>query len=178
MLVHFWMGHTLTPAEIGERSFLLSWAKVGIFLSKHHEYMWAVAVQQPWLSFFSLGQVIKAWDIGVATMKVGELCQLVCKPEYAYGSAGSPPKIPPNATLIFEVPVYAQFVLVSECIKYCVSWLLAWKIKMLNCVHSKGGAVWFSRRGHNRWWRWRDNSPYYHQRGGLFQTQRRSSCRR
>lgn len=56
-------------------------------------------------SSLSLGQVIKAWDVGVATMKVGELCQLSCKPEYAYGSAGSPPKIPPNATLIFEVSV-------------------------------------------------------------------------
>ena len=50
-----------------------------------------------------LGQVIKAWDIGVASMKLGELCQFICKPEYAYGSAGSPPKIPPNATLVFQV---------------------------------------------------------------------------
>lgn len=36
-------------------------------------------------------------------MKKGELARLTCKPEYAYGEAGSPPKIPPNATLIFEV---------------------------------------------------------------------------
>ncbi|KAM9377243.1 peptidyl-prolyl cis-trans isomerase FKBP4 [Pholidichthys leucotaenia] len=54
----------------------------------------------------SKGQVIKAWDIGVATMKVGELCQLICKPEYAYGSAGSPPKIPPSATIVFEVELF------------------------------------------------------------------------
>ncbi|KAK3570455.1 hypothetical protein QTP86_019447 [Hemibagrus guttatus] len=52
------------------------------------------------------GQVIKAWDIGVATMRTGEICQLICKPEYAYGSAGSPPKIPPNATLLFQVELF------------------------------------------------------------------------
>lgn len=52
------------------------------------------------------GQVIKAWDIGVATMKIGEVCQLICKPEYAYGSAGSPPKIPPSATLVFEIELF------------------------------------------------------------------------
>ncbi|KAG8534925.1 hypothetical protein GDO81_029915, partial [Engystomops pustulosus] len=49
------------------------------------------------------GQVIKAWDIAVASMKVGEICRVTCKPEYAYGASGSPPKIPPNAVLIFEV---------------------------------------------------------------------------
>ncbi|KAL2090962.1 hypothetical protein ACEWY4_013225 [Coilia grayii] len=49
------------------------------------------------------GQVIKAWDIGVMSMKKGEICTLLCKPEYAYGSTGNPPKIPPNSSLIFEV---------------------------------------------------------------------------
>jgi FK506-binding protein 4/5 len=54
---------------------------------------------------FKLGtsQVIKAWDLGVATMKKGEKALLICKPEFAYGEAGSPPKIPANATLEFEV---------------------------------------------------------------------------
>ncbi|XP_018106372.1 uncharacterized protein LOC431968 isoform X1 [Xenopus laevis] len=52
------------------------------------------------------GEVIKAWDIAVATMKVGEICQIICKPEYAYGTSGSPPKIPPNAMLIFEVELF------------------------------------------------------------------------
>ncbi|CAH1395756.1 unnamed protein product [Nezara viridula] len=49
------------------------------------------------------GNVIKAWDIGVATMRKGEIAILTCREDYAYGSAGSPPKIPPGATLIFEV---------------------------------------------------------------------------
>lgn len=54
---------------------------------------------------FNLGQgaVIKGWDQGVITMKKGELARLTCKPDYAYGANGSPPKIPPNATLQFEV---------------------------------------------------------------------------
>jgi peptidylprolyl isomerase len=58
---------------------------------------------------FEIGQgaVIKAWDIALRTMKVGEVAKITCKPEYAYGSAGSPPEIPPNATLIFEVELVA-----------------------------------------------------------------------
>ena len=36
-------------------------------------------------------------------MKRGEIAKFECQAKYAYGSAGSPPKIPPNATLIFEV---------------------------------------------------------------------------
>ncbi|XP_037698833.1 peptidyl-prolyl cis-trans isomerase FKBP5 isoform X2 [Choloepus didactylus] len=58
---------------------------------------------EPFVFSLGKGQVIKAWDIGVATMQKGEICHLLCKPEYAYGSAGSVPKIPSNATLFFEI---------------------------------------------------------------------------
>ena len=51
----------------------------------------------------NIGNVIKAWDLGVATMKRNEIAVLYCKANYAYGESGSPPKIPPNATLVFEV---------------------------------------------------------------------------
>uniref|UniRef100_M4BH31 peptidylprolyl isomerase n=1 Tax=Hyaloperonospora arabidopsidis (strain Emoy2) TaxID=559515 RepID=M4BH31_HYAAE len=49
------------------------------------------------------GNVIKAWDLAFASMKVGEKAVLTCKPDYAYGESGSPPKIPANATLKFDV---------------------------------------------------------------------------
>ncbi|XP_011692862.1 PREDICTED: FK506-binding protein 59 isoform X2 [Wasmannia auropunctata] len=49
------------------------------------------------------GNVIKGWDIGVATMKKGEIATLTCAPEYAYGNNGSPPLIPADATLKFEI---------------------------------------------------------------------------
>lgn len=52
------------------------------------------------------GQVIKAWDLGVATMKRGELALLTASAEYAYGETGSPPKIPGGATLCFEVELF------------------------------------------------------------------------
>jgi len=49
------------------------------------------------------GRVIKGWDQGFATMKVGEKAYLTCGPSFAYGASGSPTKIPPGATLRFEV---------------------------------------------------------------------------
>ncbi|XP_074035294.1 FK506-binding protein 59kD isoform X2 [Leptinotarsa decemlineata] len=51
------------------------------------------------------GNVIKAWDIGIATMKRGERAILTCSPAYAYGIMGSPPTIPPNTTLRFDIEV-------------------------------------------------------------------------
>ena len=52
---------------------------------------------------FPLQNVIKAWQEGVAMMRQGGKATLVCPAEIAYGDNGSPPVIPPGATLVFEV---------------------------------------------------------------------------
>ncbi|CAB0007462.1 unnamed protein product [Nesidiocoris tenuis] len=49
------------------------------------------------------GEVIKGWDVGVVGMKVGGKRTIVCPPNMAYGKKGSPPTIPANSTLVFEV---------------------------------------------------------------------------
>ncbi|AKJ03512.1 FKBP-type peptidyl-prolyl cis-trans isomerase FkpA [Archangium gephyra] len=52
---------------------------------------------------FPLNGVIPCWTEGVQKMKVGGKSQLVCPAKVAYGDQGSPPSIPPNATLVFEI---------------------------------------------------------------------------
>jgi len=76
---------------------------VGTLESDGSEFDSSRSREKPLTFTLGEGQVIKGWDVGVASMKKGELAKFTLAPDYAYGADGSPPKIPGGATLIFEI---------------------------------------------------------------------------
>lgn len=62
---------------------------------------------EPFTFTLGAGEVIPGWDKGVAGMKVGGRRELIIPPGLAYGAAGAPPAIAPNATLVFVIDLLA-----------------------------------------------------------------------
>jgi peptidylprolyl isomerase len=76
---------------------------VGVGYESKEEFDSSWSRNEPFSFSLGAGQVIPGWEQGVEGMKVGGRRELVIPPELAYGSAGSPPAIGPNETLIFVV---------------------------------------------------------------------------
>ncbi|XP_038202375.1 inactive peptidyl-prolyl cis-trans isomerase FKBP6 isoform X4 [Arvicola amphibius] len=67
-----------------------------------------------------LGEDITLWgmELGLLSMRRGELARFLFKPTYAYGTLGCPPLIPPNATVLFEIELI-DFLDSAESDKFC-----------------------------------------------------------
>lgn len=59
--------------------------------------------KQPFQFTIGGGQVIQGWEQGVLGMKAGGRRRLIIPSDLAYGPSGQPPKIPPNAALVFDI---------------------------------------------------------------------------
>jgi len=98
----------LTPAPADARGPPPSGSKVkahytGTLASDGSKFDSSVDRGEPFEFTIGQGQVIKGWDKGFASMKVGEKAKFTIRSDYGYGDSGSSPKIPAKADLNFEV---------------------------------------------------------------------------
>lgn len=80
---------------------------VGVGYDSEEEFDSSWSRNEPFTFGLGAGMVIPGWDQGVEGMEVGGRRELIIPPNLAYGSAGSPPVIGPNETLIFVIDLLA-----------------------------------------------------------------------
>lgn len=80
---------------------------VGVLYKGGKEFDSSWKRNQTFSTALTTGDVISGWVKGVAGMKVGGRRELIIPPSLGYGKTGSPPTIPPNATLVFVVDLLA-----------------------------------------------------------------------
>lgn len=76
---------------------------VGVLFANGKEFDSSWKTGKPFTFTLGSGGVIAGWDQGVEGMKVGGRRRLIIPADLAYGAAGSPPAIPANAALVFDV---------------------------------------------------------------------------
>ncbi len=76
---------------------------VGVLRDNGKEFDSSWKRGEPFSFALGAGSVIQGWDQGVVGMKVGGRRRLIIPADLAYGEAGSPPTIPANAALVFDV---------------------------------------------------------------------------
>jgi peptidylprolyl isomerase len=67
----------------------------------------STTAEAPFEFTLGAGRVIPGWDLGIPGMRVGGVRRIVIPHQLAYRASGSPPRIPPFATLLFEVELLA-----------------------------------------------------------------------
>jgi peptidylprolyl isomerase len=76
---------------------------VGVLFDGGKEFDSSWKRKQPFDVTLGAGQVIQGWDQGIVGMREGGRRRLIIPSDLAYGAAGSPPTIPANAALVFDV---------------------------------------------------------------------------
>ncbi|MEO1449172.1 MAG: FKBP-type peptidyl-prolyl cis-trans isomerase [Bacteroidota bacterium] len=64
---------------------------------------------KPGVADYPLPNLIKGWQIALTSVRTGSKVRLIIPPELGYGAQGSPPIIPPNATLIFDIHLISAY---------------------------------------------------------------------